>query len=144
VKSRKCRLFVYDTLLGGQPDHHLLAGAEALGAANTEAAYQLVDLGAYPALVSEGSTSVAGELYYVDLETRARLDCHRQVPILFERATIRLADGTEAEAYVMSPNQVRGRRRLRHGDWRKRFAPSVARPDPPPFVRWARDRFSKS
>jgi gamma-glutamylaminecyclotransferase len=144
VKATKCRLFVYDTLLDGQPDHHLLAGAEALGAAHTEPIYQLVDLGSYAALVAEGSTSVAGELYLVDLALRARLDRHREVPILFERATIRLADGAVAEAYLMSPDRVRGRRRLRRGDWRQRFAPSVPRRDPPPFVRWARDRFSKS
>ena len=121
-----------------------MAGAEALGAARTEPSYQLIDLGAYAALVFEGSISVSGEVYGVDLEMRARLDRHRQVPILFERARVGLADGTEAEAYVMSPDQVRGRRRLRHGDWRKRFEPSVVRQDPSPFVKWARSRFSKS
>jgi gamma-glutamylcyclotransferase (GGCT)/AIG2-like uncharacterized protein YtfP len=144
LEPRKCRLFVYGSLLAGQPDHHLLAGAEALGAAHTAPNYQLIDLGAYAALVSAGSTSVAGELYHVDLETRARLDRHRQVPILFERASVRLADGSDAEAYVMTPDQVRGRRRLRHGDWRKRFEPTIPRPAPPPFVQWARGRFSKS
>jgi gamma-glutamylcyclotransferase (GGCT)/AIG2-like uncharacterized protein YtfP len=144
VEPRRCRLFVYGSLLAGQPDHHLMAGAEALGSAHTEPTYQLIDLGAYAALVSAGSISVAGELYHVDLETRARLDRHRQVPILFQRARVRLSDGSEAEAYVMSPDQVRGRRRLRHGDWRKRFEPSVARPAPSPFVTWARGRFSRS
>jgi len=112
--------------------------------AATEPTFALVDLGAYAAIVPGGSTSVSGEVYVVDLETRARIDRERQVPLLFERAKIRLADGTDAEAYVMSEDKVRGRRRLRHGDWRRRFAPAVPRPAPSPFVTWARGRFSKS
>jgi gamma-glutamylcyclotransferase (GGCT)/AIG2-like uncharacterized protein YtfP len=130
-------------LLEGQPGHGLLEGAKLEGAASTEAAFELIDLGAYAAIVPGGSTAVAGEVYDADLETRARIDRERQVPLLFERARIRLADGSEAEAYVMTPDKVRGRRRLRHGDWRKRFAPTVPRPAPSPFVTWARGRFSK-
>jgi gamma-glutamylcyclotransferase (GGCT)/AIG2-like uncharacterized protein YtfP len=121
----------------------LLDGAEFGGAASTEAAFELVDLGAYAALVPGGSTSVEGEVYVTSLETLARIDRERQVPLLFDRARIRLADGSEADAYVMSTDQVRGRRRLRHGDWRRRFAPTVPRPAPSPFVTWARGRFSK-
>jgi gamma-glutamylcyclotransferase (GGCT)/AIG2-like uncharacterized protein YtfP len=142
--GRACRLFVYGTLLEGQPGHGLLQGAELVGGASTEAAYELVDLGAYAALVPGGSTSVSGDVYLMDRETLARIDRERQVPLLFERARIRLADGSEAEAYVMTADKVRGRRRLRHGDWRRRFAPAVPRPAPSPFVTWARGRFSKS
>ena len=144
MEARKCRIFVYGTLLEGHPGHGLLDGAELGGVALTEAAFELVDLGAYAALVPGGKTAVSGELYLVDLETRARIDRERQVPLLFERARIRLADGSEAEAYVMSADKVRGRRRLRHGDWRRRFEPAVPRPEPSPFVTWARGRFSKS
>jgi gamma-glutamylcyclotransferase (GGCT)/AIG2-like uncharacterized protein YtfP len=137
------RLFVYGTLLEGQPGHGLLDGAEFVGAASTEPAFELIDLGAYAALVPGGSTSVSGELYSLDREGLARIDRERQVPLLFERARIRLADGSDAEAYVMPADKVRGRRRLRHGDWRKRFAPTVPRPAPSPFVAWARGRFTK-
>jgi gamma-glutamylcyclotransferase (GGCT)/AIG2-like uncharacterized protein YtfP len=135
---------VYGTLLEGHPGHGLLEGAKFEGAASTEAGYELVDLGAYAAIVPGGSTSVSGEVYLTDRETLARIDRERQVPLLFERARVRLADGSDAEAYVMSPDKVRGRRRLRHGDWRRRFAPAVPRPAPSPFVTWARGRFSKS
>jgi gamma-glutamylcyclotransferase (GGCT)/AIG2-like uncharacterized protein YtfP len=144
MEKRTCRLFVYGTCLEGQPGHGLLAGAELAGTASTEAAFELVDLGAYAALVPGGTTAVVGEVYVADLETRARIDRERQVPLLFERARIRLADGSEAEAYVMAVDKVRGRRRLRHGDWRRRFAPTVPRPAPSPFVTWARGRFTKS
>ncbi len=141
--ERTCRLFVYGTLLEGHPDHELLAGAEPLGAAQTESTYSLIDLGAYAAMVPGGTTSVHGELYLVDLATRAQIDRRRQVPILFVRSVVRLTGGGEAEAYVMSVDQVRGRRRLRHGDWKKRFVSNVPRPAPSPFVKWARGRFSK-
>lgn len=144
MEPRTCRLFVYGALLEGHPGHGLLEGAELLGTALTEPAFDLVDLGAYAAIVPGGSTSVAGEVYLASLDIRARIDRERQVPILFERARIRLADGSEAEAYVMSADKVRGRRRLRHGDWRRRFAPTSPRPEPSPFVKWARGRFSKS
>jgi gamma-glutamylaminecyclotransferase len=91
MEPRKCRLFVYGTLLEGQPGHGLLGAAELASVASTEPAFELVDLGPYAALVPGGSTSVVGELYVVDLETRARIDRERQVPLLFERARIRLA-----------------------------------------------------
>jgi gamma-glutamylcyclotransferase (GGCT)/AIG2-like uncharacterized protein YtfP len=135
------RLFVYDSLLSGEPEHELLAGAAALGPILTEPLFQLIDLGAYAALVASGSVPIAGELYVVDPPGLARIDIRRQVPLLFRRESIALADGTRAEAYVMSPDQVRGRRRLAHGDWRKRFAPATPRAAPGAFVRWARSRY---
>ena len=136
------RLFVYGTLLQGERDHALLGASPRLGAASTEPAFELVDLGAYAALVHGGSTSVRGELYLVDAKARAGLDIHRQVPLLFDRVRIRLDDGSEAHAYVMDESRVRGKRRLHHGDWRKRFAPSV-RPIESPLARWAKGRFTR-
>jgi gamma-glutamylcyclotransferase (GGCT)/AIG2-like uncharacterized protein YtfP len=133
------RLFVYGALLEGEADHGLLEGGEKLGAFQTEPAFHLVDLGLYAALIPGGATSVAGELYRVELATVLRIDVLRQVPILFDRARIRLADGSVADAYVMSPDQARGRRRVQHGDWRKRFTEHV-HPFDSPFAKWARSR----
>ena len=141
--AKPCRIFIYGTLLPGERDHALLANAEALGPGLTEPIYQLVELNVYAALIPDGKVAVHGELYAVDLETRRQIDVKRQVPILFQRAKIRLADGSEAETYLMTADQVRGKRRLAHGDWRKRFAPTVERQTPGQFVSWTRSRFDK-
>jgi gamma-glutamylcyclotransferase (GGCT)/AIG2-like uncharacterized protein YtfP len=143
--ARPCRLFIYGTLLPGERDHALLATAELLGPAATEPLYQLVELNVYAALIPDGKVSVHGELYAADLETRRRIDVARQVPILFQRTAVRLTDGSEVETYVMDPDQVRGKRRLAHGDWRTRFAPTVTgqRAAPGQLVSWARSRFDK-
>ena len=141
--GKPCRMFFYGTLLPGERDHALLANAELLGPAQTEPLFQLVELNVYAALVPDGKVAVHGELYAVDLETRRKIDVSRQVPILFQRSTIRLADGSEAETYSMNADQVRGKRRLAHGDWRQRFAPTLERRAPGQLVSWARTRFDK-
>jgi len=49
----------------------------------------------------------------------------------------------QAHTYLMTADQVRGKRRLAHGDWRKRFAPPVTRRAGGAFVDWARNRNGK-
>ena len=143
LTAKPCRLFFYGTLLPGERDHAFLAAAELIGPAITEPRFQLVELNVYAALIPDGAVAVHGELYAVDLQTRRAIDVARQVPILFQRETIRLADGSEAETYLMMPDQVRGKRRLAHGDWRKRFAQPVARRAGGAFVNWTRTRAGK-
>jgi gamma-glutamylcyclotransferase (GGCT)/AIG2-like uncharacterized protein YtfP len=140
VVSPDRRLFVYGTLLEGEPGHGVLEGSESLGAAQTEPAFQLVDLGPYAALIPGGTASIVGELYRVAMATVLRIDVLRQVPILFDRARIRLADGSEADAYVMTREQARGRRTVHHGDWRKRFSSDKGRPVESSFIKWSRNR----
>ncbi len=117
------RLFVYGLLLRGEREHDLLHGAELVGAVRTAPTYTLVDLGTYPALVLSGCVPVAGELYLVSRKHRFAIDVKRQCPVLFHRTVVRLADGSEAEAYAMREDQVRGKRRIANGSWRERFAP---------------------
>lgn len=140
-------LFVYDSLLAGEPEHDLLAGARALGEARTEPGFQLVDLGPTGALIKGGAGGVRGELYAVNRATLAAIDVRRGHPLLHQREPIRLSDGRVAQAYMLAMDQARGRRRLRSGDWRSRFGPASGGADRPqsggPLVSWARDRFRR-
>ncbi len=122
--SDSIRLFDYGSLMAGERDHALMAAATALGPARTKAAYHLVDLGFYPALISDGNVSVVGELYLIDRKSCFHVDVKKECPVLFVRSRVELADGTQADAYFMREDQVRGRRRLKGGDWRARFAPA--------------------
>lgn len=113
-------LFVYGTLMRGEENHHLLAGAEPLGAARTAPRYRLADLGRYPALVEGGDISVTGELWRVEPELLATLDELEGHPTYFRRTEVALADGTTAQAYVFDPP---GDRVIPSGDWRRRGQP---------------------
>ena len=140
AETRTVRLFVYSSLLSGETEHHLMEGAKPLGQARTKAKYHLFELGPYGALVEGGITSVAGELFEVDLELRRRLDVHRENGVLFVRGKIELDDGSSAEAYLMPAERVRGKRRVRAGDWRARFGPGPGGLRAGPLVSWARKR----
>jgi gamma-glutamylaminecyclotransferase len=135
------RLFVYGSLLSGEADHGQLQSAEYLGEAATLAEYYLVELNAFPALVAGGPLSVRGECYRADPGLLRRLDVHKQHPVLFQRQKLRLADGELAYTYMMTLDQVRGRRRLKSGDWRKRFG-TLPSERQSPWARWARERRS--
>jgi gamma-glutamylaminecyclotransferase len=120
VTDRRFHLFVYGTLRGGESNHARLDGALALGAVKTAPEFDLFNIGPYPALVAGGTTAVVGELYDVPVSMLAALDVYEEVPILFKRGRIPLEDGRLVEAYVLDRDQVRGRRRIRSGDWRAR------------------------
>lgn len=143
MSERSCRLFVYGVQREGEPRHALLAGAPLIALTTTVPAFQLVDLGPYAALVRNGTTAVWGELYGVDLQVRRALDVEHQVPILFSRETIQLADGSDAEAFLLSSDQSRGRRRLAHGDWKKRFARNIPAGAGGAWVAWSRGRWTR-
>lgn len=137
----ECLLFVYDTLREGEPLHAQLGESRFIGVASTLPAFSLVDLGPYAALLRGGSTSVVGELYAVSLQTRRQLDVERQVPLLFNRERVQLADGSEADAYILPADKARGRRRLAQGDWKKRFARPINPSAGGAWVAWSRGRW---
>ena len=118
--SRRTKVFVYGSLLSGQPNAGRLAGARPLGAAWTEPAYTLVDLGTYPGLVEGGATAVAGEVYEVDGALLAALDAFEGHPDDYRRTPVRLAGGDVAEAYVVPAERALGGIVVPTGDWRTR------------------------
>jgi gamma-glutamylcyclotransferase (GGCT)/AIG2-like uncharacterized protein YtfP len=126
VSNVSSLLFAYGTLREGETHHDALAGATSLSEAVVPNA-RLVDLGPYPALVEGGPTkaaseyTVVGELYEVDEAILARVDVVKEHPALFQRRLVELTDGRQAHAYFMQAEQVRGRRRIASGDWKKRF-----------------------
>jgi gamma-glutamylaminecyclotransferase len=115
------KLFVYGTLRMGEIHHHYLDASEFLGESGTARRYRLLDLGAYPALIEGGTTNVIGELYHIEPSLLARLDELEGHPHEYRRATIALADGGEAIAYLWSTDRVDPSWRvIACGDWRKR------------------------
>jgi gamma-glutamylaminecyclotransferase len=115
------RLFVYGSLMSGERHHELVCGARMIGATRTAPLFELYDRGDYPALVEPGRTAVRGELYEVDDALLAELDRFEEVPTLYRRASIALAGGEQADAYLLVDASVlRPRMRIASGDWRKK------------------------
>jgi gamma-glutamylcyclotransferase (GGCT)/AIG2-like uncharacterized protein YtfP len=120
-------LFVYGTLRRGADNHGQLGGARWLGTARTRAAYELVDMGGYPALLEGGCTAVLGELYDVGNRLCRELDAFEEVPSLYERKTVELdAEGQRlcrchgslfADVYVMRRELALKAPRLTGGNW---------------------------
>lgn len=127
MSLRRVRVFVYGSLLSGERNHGVLAGAPLVGAAITEPAFELFDLGGFPALVAEGSRAVVGEVYEVGVADLARLDRLEGHPDFYRRTRIRMGDGTLAEAYLLTAVQVMGRPVVESGDWRRYLAARAPR-----------------
>jgi gamma-glutamylaminecyclotransferase len=139
--EREFLLFVYDALMAGEAEHARLDGARALGPAATEPRFDLVDLGAQAAaLIPGGTTSVRGEVYALGAKLLASIDVHRGHPLRYRREGIRLEDGRAVEAYAIDPDQARGRRRIRGGDWRAHVAPAPTAQRDGAWSRWAKGR----
>ena len=101
-------LFVFGTLKRGGSNAARLTGATFVGERRTAPGYCLHRLGAYPVLVQTGEGVVSGELYLLTEPHLAALDEFEGCPTLYQRRTIRLGDGTEAEAYTRLPAAVLG------------------------------------
>ncbi|ACY15343.1 gamma-glutamylcyclotransferase family protein [Haliangium ochraceum] len=116
-RTGRTRVFVYGTLRAGGPNHHLLDGQTLVGQARTEPAFELVSLGAYPAMAEGGHASVIGEVYDVDAAALAKIDWLEGHPEYYRRTSIRLASGDDVLAYVLSPEHIAGRPSIPSGDW---------------------------
>ena len=113
-------VFVYGSLLREEQNHAWLEGAEFLREAKTRPVFTLFDLGSFPGLVEGGETAVWGEVYEVGPPVLADLDRLEGHPRFFRRVTITLADGGEAEAYLLPPGNPSERSVILSGNWRER------------------------
>ena len=68
------KVFVYGTLMDGEPNHRFLGKSPKLGAGETKPIYTLYDMYFYPAMVFGGDTSIKGEVYEVSEEALTDLD----------------------------------------------------------------------
>jgi gamma-glutamylcyclotransferase (GGCT)/AIG2-like uncharacterized protein YtfP len=110
-------IFVYGSLLQGEPNHGQLQGATALGSARTAPRFTLVHVGEFPALVAGGADAVSGELYEVDAAHLTRLDAFEGHPDHYVRMTVTLEDGREVLGYGLPAERATGTR-IAGGDWR--------------------------
>lgn len=110
-------LFVYGTLMNGEPNHPVLGRAIYRGAERISGGFGLVSLGAYPALVRDmNGGNVFGEVYEITPETLAATDRLEGHPHLYQREVVTLDNGTPVWAYIMQ--RAADRPRIRCGAWR--------------------------
>lgn len=119
------RLFVYGTLMRGEPNHRVLGEARFERVAWTRDRFALRDLGAFPALTRGDVGSVFGEVFSIDRQTLARCDLLEGHPHHYRRQTVTLLGarwrcrGTEsvlAYVYAQPPCGLI----IPSGSWRER------------------------
>jgi gamma-glutamylcyclotransferase (GGCT)/AIG2-like uncharacterized protein YtfP len=110
------QVFVYGTLLRGEVNHHLLAGAAFLGPHRTAPCFTLHLLGAYPGAVPGGATALTGEVFRVDAAGLRRLDRLEEYPRLYDRRPLPTPWGRAWVYLYLGP--IRDCPVLPGGDWR--------------------------
>lgn len=113
------RLFVYGSLRRGFRYHDHLRDALHVGVDRTQPAFTLKSLGAYPALVTDGSTSVLGEVFEVSAALLQELDEFEEHPRMYRRTLIELESGRVAHCYlyVADPERWDELPSVVSGDW---------------------------
>ncbi|WP_408891614.1 gamma-glutamylcyclotransferase [Myxococcus faecalis] len=117
--STSTRVFVYGTLLSGEPNHRLLRGARLIGPGRTRPRFTLHDYGPFPALASGGKHSIKGEVYEVDALMLAALDRLEGHPRFYERTPIALDGAGCVEAYLLPKERLADRPIIESGCWRR-------------------------
>jgi gamma-glutamylcyclotransferase (GGCT)/AIG2-like uncharacterized protein YtfP len=107
----------------GEHHHGVLADARFLGPAATQPEFDLVQIDYYPAMLPGGALRVYGELYEVNEDTLRALDRLEEVPDYYERKTITLADGSQAQSYLMPRTRAGQAAAIPSGYFRMRTAP---------------------
>ncbi len=111
------RVFVYGTLRRNEVNHYLLAQASYCGTWVTAPQYKMVDLGAYPGVVKNGTGCIEGEVYQVNAQQMADLDRLEGYPHAYTREVIATPWG-KAWIYLYRGN-LRDRAVIPSGVWRE-------------------------
>ena len=111
-------IFVYGTLRRGFRNHALLRNARYLGPHTTGPEFTMLDLGAYPGVVSGGTTPIVGELYALTPRILNRLDVLEDYPSLYTRILVATPRG-HAWMYLYRQRPFH-RPVVASGDWRRR------------------------
>lgn len=115
------KLFVYGTLRQGQAAHGLLRGARFVAAVRTPPQFTLLDMGEYPALLEDGTTSVAGEIYEIAEALLRELDRYEEAPAVYQRVLRQIA-GHEVWVYLLPQRHAANHATIECGDWCTRGA----------------------
>lgn len=111
-------LFVYGTLMQGEPNHGLLRTARFAAEDSLQGAH-LYDLGPYPMLL-QGPGQVYGERYLIPLNLLPAIDDLEDHPEVYHRQWLQLVSGEPAWVYVGQPQFTQGCPVISTGQWRQR------------------------
>ena len=103
------RVAVYGSLKKCFGNHRLLEGQEYVGVWLTPPEYTMYNLGAFPAVVPRGKTSIVCELYDVDDGCLSRLDMLEGHPDFYERVDVSTPFGEGVQMYLFR-NRISGNR----------------------------------
>ncbi len=114
---------VYGSLMQGLHNHNYLEDSKLKGSFVTEPIYTLVDLGSFPGLYENGTTSINMEVYEVDEHTLANLDILEGYDetnddlSMYIRTSISTPFGI-AFIYLYNDN-IENKKPILSGDWRE-------------------------
>ena len=114
---------VYGSLMEGLHNHRYLEDSKLKGSFLTEPSYTLVDLGSFPGLYEDGTTSISMEIYEVDEHTLADIDNlegyveHDEELSMYNRKTMSTPFG-EAFGYIYN-SPIGKKEPIISGDWRE-------------------------
>ena len=103
------KVFVYGTLKSGNDQRglHLFPGATKQGnATTTEANFNLVDLGAFPAATA-GNADIVGEVWEVNEDTMQQLDMIESYPNFYNRCIVQTTLGEAWMYYIANINKYK-------------------------------------
>jgi gamma-glutamylaminecyclotransferase len=114
------KVFVYGTLMTGQPNNYLLKNARKLSNGKTGKLYRMYTNGAYPMIRPDRlGYSIHGEIFEADAETMKALDRLEGTPTLYTRDSCVVVDDSGDKqmcfVYVWSRSGVY--REIASGKW---------------------------